>query len=53
MPISWNEIRHRAIAFANEWKHETREHAEAKSFGDEFFHVFGLRRRVVASLKSR
>ena len=22
MPISWNEIRHRGIAFANEWKNK-------------------------------
>jgi len=51
MPLSWNEIRHRAIAFAKEWKRETREEAEAKSFWDEFFQVFGLRRRVVASFE--
>ncbi len=51
MPLSWNEIRHRAIAFAKEWQRETREQAEAKSFWDEFFQVFGLRRRVVASFE--
>jgi len=38
MPLSWNEIRHRAIAFAKEWQRETREEAEAKSFWDEFRH---------------
>jgi hypothetical protein len=41
VPLSWNEIKHRAIAFAKEWKDETREDAAAKSFWDEFFHVFG------------
>jgi type I restriction-modification system DNA methylase subunit len=51
MPISWNEIRHRAINFSKEWQHESREQAEAKSFWDEFFNVFGLRRRVVASFE--
>ena len=51
MPISWNEIRHNAIRFANEWKGETREEAEAKSFWDEFFGVFGIRRRTVASFE--
>ena len=51
MPLSWNEIKHRAIAFSNEWKNETREDAEAKSFWDAFFHVFGKERRVVASFE--
>jgi hypothetical protein len=32
MPISWNEIRNRAYKFVNEWKDETDEHAEAKTF---------------------
>ena len=49
MPLSWNEIKHRAIAFSNEWRDETREEAEAKSFWDAFFHVFGQQRRHVAS----
>ena len=49
MPLSWNEIKHRAIAFSKEWQHETREEAEAKSFWDAFFHVFGQQRRHVAS----
>jgi len=51
MPISWNEIRHNAIRFSKEWAGETREDAEAKSFWDEFFGVFGIRRRTVASFE--
>ena len=51
MPISWNEIRHNAIGFAKEWAGETREEAEGKSFWDEFFGVFGIRRRTVASFE--
>ena len=51
MPLSWNEIKHRAIAFSKEWQDETREDAEAKSFWDDFFHVFGVRRRTVASFE--
>jgi hypothetical protein len=51
MPISWNEIRHNAIRFAREWSEELRENAEAKSFWDEFFAVFGMRRRTVASFE--
>jgi hypothetical protein len=51
MPISWNEIRHNAIRFSKEWAGETREEAEAKTFWDDFFQVFGLRRRNVASFE--
>ena len=46
MPLSWNEIKHRAITFSKEWKDETREEAEAKSFWDAFSHVFGQQRRA-------
>ncbi len=51
MPLSWNEIRHNAIGFSREWAGETREEAEAKSFWDEFFGIFGIRRRTVASFE--
>lgn len=51
MPLSWNEIKHRAIKFGNDWKHETREAAERQTFWNEFFEVFGLRRRTVASFE--
>jgi hypothetical protein len=51
MPLAWNEIRDRAYAFAKEWQDESREHAEAKSFWDDFFQVFGVRRRTVASFE--
>jgi len=51
MPLSWNEIRQRAIAFANAWKGETREDAERQTFWNEFFEVFGISRRTVASFE--
>jgi len=51
LPISWNEIRSRALAFSKEWAAESREHAEAKTFWDEFFKVFGLTRRNLASFE--
>ena len=51
MPLSWNEIKSRAIAFSRDWADETRETAEAKSFWDAFFNVFGLNRRAVASFE--
>lgn len=53
MSITLNEIKQRAIEFSNEWKDETRERAEAKSFWDGFFNVFGISRRRVASFEQR
>ncbi|NLE36948.1 MAG: class I SAM-dependent DNA methyltransferase, partial [Pirellulaceae bacterium] len=51
MPISWNEIRSRAVSFSREWSGATRERAEAQTFWNEFFQVFGLSRRHVASFE--
>ncbi len=51
MPISWNEIKHRAMDFSREWKDETRERAEAQSFWNDFFNIFGISRRRVASFE--
>ena len=51
MPLSWNEIRHRAIAFSNEWAGAKREQAEKQTFWNDFFKVFGIQRRAVASFE--
>ena len=51
MPISWNEIRQNAIHFSREWAGARSENAEKQTFWNEFFGVFGLRRRVVASFE--
>jgi len=51
MPLSWNEIRTRAHAFSKEWQEESAEDAEAKSFWDNFFNVFGISRKRVASFE--
>ena len=53
MPLSWNEIKSRAISFSKEWENETSEDAEAKSFWDGFFHVFGISRRRVAAFETK
>jgi hypothetical protein len=53
MPISWNEIKSRAITFSKEWENEVSEDAEAKSFWDGFFHVFGINRRRVATFEQQ
>ncbi len=51
MPLSWNEIRQRSIIFAREWSQASRERAEAQTFWNEFFEVFGIRRRTVAAFE--
>jgi hypothetical protein len=48
VPLSWNEIRARAAVFAEEWKDAHYEKGETQSFYNEFFGVFGRRRRDVA-----
>ncbi len=53
MPLSWNEIKTRAVTFSNEWKNDTSEDAEAKSFWDDFFNVFGISRRRVATFEQQ
>ena len=51
MALSWNEIKDRALAFSKEWADESSEDAEAKSFWDGFFNVFGVTRRRLASFE--
>ncbi len=51
MPLSWNEIRSRAHAFAREWAAAESENAQAKPFWIEFFNVFGISSKRVASFE--
>ena len=51
MPLSWNEIKTRATTFSKEWENESSEDAEAKSFWDGFFNIFGISRRRVATFE--
>lgn len=51
MPLSWNEIKDRALAFSKEWENESSEKAESQTFWGEFFDVFGISRRRVASFE--
>ena len=48
MRLSWNEIRARAADFAREWADAAYEKGETQSFYNEFFDIFGVRRRTVA-----
>ncbi|MGD0200407.1 MAG: DNA methyltransferase [Bryobacteraceae bacterium] len=51
MRLSWNEIRARAARFADEWKHAHYERGESQTFYNEFFEVFGITRRRVATFE--
>ena len=51
LSISWSDIRHNAVAFSKDWAGAAREEAEAKTFWDDFFKVFGIKRRTVASFE--
>lgn len=51
MPLSWNEVKKRALEFSKEWENEVSEKAEAKTFWDEFFSIFGISRKRVASFE--
>ena len=51
MPLSWNEIRQRAVAFSREHRADARERGDAQTFWNDFFHVFGKSRRAVASFE--
>jgi hypothetical protein len=51
MPLSWNEIRQNAIRFARDWAGARSESAEKQTFWNEFFEVFGIRRRTVAAFE--
>jgi hypothetical protein len=49
--LSWKEIRVRAATFADEWKGAHYERGEAQTFYNEFFEIFGVTRRRVASFE--
>lgn len=51
MRLSWNEIRVRASTFADEWKDAHYEKGETQTFYNEFFQIFGITRRRVASFE--
>ncbi|HNX08286.1 MAG TPA: hypothetical protein PKL96_11945, partial [Bacteroidales bacterium] len=53
MTLSWNEIKERAAHFAKEWENACNEDAEAKTFLYEFFNVFGIRQRKVATFEHK
>jgi hypothetical protein len=56
MPLSWNEIKTRASAFILEWKDkasQAREEADAQTFENGFFNIFGVSRSKVAIFEKK
>ena len=51
MRLSWNEIRARAANFAREWADACYERGETQSFYNDFFEVFDVKRRLVATFE--
>ena len=51
MRLSWNEVTTRATHFAEEWKDDHYEKGEAQTFYNEFFQIFDVTRRRVASFE--
>jgi len=49
--ISWNEIRQNSLTFSRAWSGATREQADKQTFWNEFFNIFGISRRVVATFE--
>ncbi|MDR0410015.1 MAG: N-6 DNA methylase [Spirochaetaceae bacterium] len=56
MPLAWNEIKTRAAVFALDWKEKVaaaREEADAQTFENDFFHIFGVSRAKVAIFEKK
>jgi type I restriction-modification system DNA methylase subunit len=53
MPLSWNEIKTRAIAFSKEWESAEREEADAKEYLIDFLNIFGISRKRVATFEHK
>lgn len=51
MRLDWNDIRARASKFADEWKDAHYERGETQTFYNEFFELFGVTRRRLASFE--
>ena len=47
-PLSWNEIKSRALAFSKHWADAKDEDAEAKPFLIDFFEIFGITNKRIA-----
>jgi hypothetical protein len=51
MPLSWNEIKNKALAFSKRWEDATWEDSDAKLFWIDFFEIYGISDKRVASFE--
>ncbi len=51
MPLSWNEIKSRALSFSREWADAANEDSEGKPFWIAFFEIFGITNKRVATFE--
>ena len=51
MPLSWNEIKGRALSFSRTWADATDENSHAKPFWLAFFEIFGITDKRVATFE--
>ena len=49
--LSWNEIKSRALAFSKRWQDAANEDSQAKPFLIDFFEVFGITNKRVATFE--
>ena len=52
MAINWSDIRQNAQLFSINWKDAKSERSESQTFWNEFFEVFGITRRRLASFEA-
>ena len=53
MRLGWDEIKRRAKAFSEEWADAHYERGQTQTFYNEFFEIFGIRRKQVAIYEQR
>ncbi|MCE1161160.1 MAG: N-6 DNA methylase [Burkholderiales bacterium] len=50
-PLSWNEIKSRALKFSKTWADASNEDSEAKPFLIDFFEIFGITNKRIATFE--
>jgi hypothetical protein len=51
MPLSWNEIKSRALTFSRTWSDAANEDSQGKPFWIDFFEIFGITNKRVATFE--
>lgn len=49
MPLSWNDIKSRALTFSRTWADAAHEDSQGKPFWIDFFEIFGITNKRVAT----